>query len=389
MDRACAGWVLASGLLTTWAAGAAEPAGDAALRKLIAERMEEAAIVGLGAAVLVDGAVVWMAGFGEAGRGIPFTPETVVPVGSITKTVTGLAMMRAVQDGKLALDQDVSRHLPFKVANPHEPGTPITLRHLATHTSSIVDRMPVYRRAYHFDGESPQPLGAFLEAYLVAGGATWSPDNFAREKPGAHREYSNIGAALAGFVVERAVGESLQAYTRRHVFEPLGMRHTGWSRAELPDATHSRPYVAQYGLAIPVPHYQTTTYPDGGLRSSVADLSRLLAALVGGSGGVLDAETLREMKRFQFSAENKPANMDLEKENSGLFWATKFNKTRVGHGGSDPGVRAEMLASPSGEIGIVVLANTSLDGPALGSFVPILQALWKHGEAVKAAAPRD
>ena len=85
--------------------------------------MDEAGIVGLGAAIIVDKKVVWMKGYGFAdrARAVPFTPDTVMNIGSISKTFTGVALMHAVQEGKLSLDEDINAYLPFKVVNPHYP----------------------------------------------------------------------------------------------------------------------------------------------------------------------------------------------------------------------------------------------------------------------------
>ena len=120
--------------------------------------MQEARIVGLGAAIIVNRKLVWTRGYGFADkeRAVPFTKDTIMNIGSISKTITGAALMRAVQDGKLSLDEDVNKYLPFKVANPSFPNEPITLRQLATHTSSITDRGAVYAAAYHFGRDSPQ-----------------------------------------------------------------------------------------------------------------------------------------------------------------------------------------------------------------------------------------
>ncbi len=142
-------------------------------------------------------------------------------VGSISKTFTGVAMMRAVQEGRLSLDVDINKYLPFRVVNPHRPDALITLRHLATHTSGIKDRWDVYHGVYRYGGERPAPLGDFLADYFGTEGAHYSRDNFLDARPGALREYSNIGAALAGFIIERAFGESLPAHTRQHIFAPL------------------------------------------------------------------------------------------------------------------------------------------------------------------------
>ena len=122
---------------------------DSTLDDFIEAKRLEAGMVGLGAAIVVDGKLIWAKGYGAADREAskPFTADTVMNIGSISKTFTGVALMRAVEEGKLSLDDDVSMHLPFPVRNPRFPDDPITLRQLATHTSGIVDRDAVYETA--------------------------------------------------------------------------------------------------------------------------------------------------------------------------------------------------------------------------------------------------
>jgi CubicO group peptidase (beta-lactamase class C family) len=356
----------------------------------IAQQMEEGAIAGVGAAILVDGKVVWTKGYGEAdqAREVPFTPDTMMNIGSISKTVTGVAMMRLVQEGKLSLDEDVNAYLPFKVRNPRFPDEKITLRQIATHTSGIADRWEVYKRAYHYGGDSPEALGAFLESYFVPGGANWSEENFVDAKPGTHREYSNIGAGLAGYIVERAAGEKLDAYTKRVIFEPLGMKRTGWFLSDVDRAQHSTLYVSQNGLTIPIPLYGFTTYPDGGVRTSVADLSRFFAMLLGGGEyegvRILDQATVAEMLRFHYTEANKPDNVELAEKNVGLFWQSKYNVTRMGHGGNDPGVMTDMLAGLDKKIGVVLFSNTSLSGEDTKYYANIFKAVWDEAEKMRA-----
>ena len=369
------------------------PQKDAALDALVTGQMVEAGIVGLGAAVIVDRQVVWMKGYGFADwqRTRPFTPDTVMNVGSIAKPVVGVAMMRAVQEGKLALDEDINAYLPFRVVNPHRPQEKITLRHLATHTSGITDRPEVYFRTYHYGGDSPEPLGRFLEQYFTRGGAHYAPDNFLDARPGERRDYSNIGAGLAGYIVERAFGEPLNVYTRKHVFEPLGMTRTAWFLSEVDLANHSTLFVSQNGMSIPIPLYGGTTYPDGGLRTSVADLSKFFIALLddGQHAGVriLDEEKAAEMLRFQFTDANRPQNYPATEGNSGLFWRTKFDGTRVGHGGNDPGLQTDMLADTARNVGVILFVNTSLSGNERRAYGAIFDALWKHGESLRQAGP--
>ncbi len=364
---------------------------NAAFDALIEQRMQRGGMVGVGAAILVNGKVAWTGGYGYADKAheTAFTPDTIMNIGSISKTFTGVALMHAVQEGKVSLDKDINAYLPFKVINPHAPNDPITLRHLATHTSGIVDRPSVYEASYHFGGDSPEPLGEFLKGYLLGRGKDYSSDNFLNAKPGTRREYSNIGAGLAGYIVELAVGEKLNTYTRRHIFAPLQMSNSGWFLSEIAPARHAQLYVAQ-GMRIPIPLYGITTYPDGGVRTSASDLARFFAALLndGEYEGVriLDKQSVDEMLRFQYTSENKPVNVNLQGEdsvNSGIFWATKFDATRVGHNGSDPGIRTMMLADPGKEIGVILLTNTSMADEESGGYFDIFDVLWKQAVQMK------
>jgi CubicO group peptidase (beta-lactamase class C family) len=371
-------------------AQAAEFPANVALDSLVTKHMAETGIMGLGAAVIVDRQVVWMKGYGFADwqRTRPFTPHTIMNVGSIAKPFVGVAMMRAVHEGKLALDEDINKYLPFRVVNPHHPNEKITLRHLATHTSGITDRWEVYARTYHFGGDSPEPLAGFLEQYFTREGRNYSRDNFLDSKPGARRDYSNIGAGLAGYIVERAVGEPLNVYTRKHIFVPLRMAGSGWFLSEVDLANHSTLFVSQGGQSIPILLYGGTTYPDGGVRTSVADLSKFFIALLNGGEHqgtrILDAGMAAEMLRFQFTDANRPQNYPAADGNSGLFWRTKYNGTRVGHGGNDPGLQTEMLADLAREVGVILFMNTSLGETDRRASAAIFDALWKYAESLRA-----
>ena len=176
---------------------------DATLDAVISKQMDDAGIMGVGAAIIVNGRVAWMKGYGFADhdRTRDFTPDTIMPIASVSKTFTGFAMMKAIEEGRLSLNDDINTYLPFRVINPHNPDAVITLWNLATHTSGITDRWEVYRSTYRYGGEQPMPLSDFLESYLTPDGALYSDENFLNSMPGARREYSNAGAALAGLVI--------------------------------------------------------------------------------------------------------------------------------------------------------------------------------------------
>ena len=123
------------------------------------------------------------------------------------------------------------------------------------------------------------------------------------------------------------------------------------------------------------------------MRTSVAELSKFFVALLndGEYEGVriLDKQSVDEMLRFQYTDSNKPDNVNLSETNSGIFWATKFNVTRIGHGGSDPGVKTEMLADLSKDVGVILFTNTSLTDKQMRSYVAVIDALWKYAVTLK------
>lgn len=377
--------VVLAGMLTTAHAGAVDaPATGAGIDARIETSMADAGLVGVGAAVIIDRRVVWSKGYGFADRqrGVPFTPDTVMNIASITKTVTGVAMMQAVEAGKLSLDEDINAYLPFKVVHPQFPGARITLRQLATHTSGINDRWAVYQRLYHWGGDSPEALGDFLRGYLEVGGKDYAADNFVPHRPGTHRAYSNIGAGLVGYIVERAMGESFDAYTQRTILAPLKMTRSHWFLAQAPADERATLYASQGGFSVPIQAYGLATYPDGGLRSSVADLSRFFIAVLGDGSHdgarILSPASVAELRRFQYTPGHTPDNVVPAEKNSGLFWATKYDTAYVGHGGSDPGVHTVMLANPARDVAVVLFVNTSVDERDSKVYGEVFDALWQH-----------
>ncbi len=271
--------------------------------------------------------------------------------------------------------------------HPRHPTARITLRHLATHTSGIADHPDTYRATYRWGTEPTESLGDFLTSYFTPGAARYSAANFIDAAPGTQREYCNICAGLAGFIVERATGERLDRLTRRTILTPLGMRYSGWHLADLEPRLRSTHFVSHNGFAVPIPHYSGVTYPDGGLHTSVDELSRFFVAMLndGALDGVriLDAERAREMQRLQFTAASHPTNFPPTEGNSGIFWRTKLRGALVGHGGNDPGVSADMLASLDGRTAFIVLMNTSVageDGKAVGA---IWNAIRTHAESLR------
>ena len=161
------------------------------------------------------------------------------------------------------------------------------------------------------------------------------------------------------------------------------MIRSGWSLSEINIENHSKLYEKQEESITEIQFYEGTTYPDGGVRTSVNDLSKFFVCLLNDGKYeqqiVLNQEWAREMTRFQFEKSNKPKNVNIKELNSGLFWATKQDVTRIGHNGSDPGVRTYMLSDLKKEIAVVVFFNTSLPEKEGGVYSEIYRALYQYG----------
>jgi len=355
-----------------------------ALDSLIEAEIRASLVVGVSAAILLDGKLAWSKGYGYADRKTkrPFTPSTVMNIASISKTFTGASVMHTVEEGKLSLDEDINLYLPFGISHPIFPGEKITLRQLATHTSSIRDVWFAYEKSYHNGGDHPQLLGDYLKDYFVPGGKYYSLDNFLPYKPGTHREYSNIGAGMAGFVVESITGKKLNRYSKEAIFGPLKMNDTGWFLSEIDLKNHSTLYEQREDSTVAIELYGLATYPDGGVRTSVNDLAKFLTC-IGNDGEydgarILKRETVAEMMKPQFSKTWLPDSTDLKENNRGIFWFISGNG-RQGHSGGDPGVATAMHYDPSRKIGVIFFMNTT--GPEAGrAFNRISEALWRQAE---------
>ena len=332
---------------------------DASIRRDMAKHH----IPGLAIAIVGRDRLIWSAGYGFADLDTRrrMKADTIFPIASISKTVVAVGMMKAKEEGRLDLDRDINRYLPFRVKNPHAPGSAITLRELATHVSGIRDYDPVYSGPdnYHQGGDNPIALGDFLRSYLVPGGRLYAPaENFAAGEPG--HAYSNVGAALAAYVVQCAAGEQFDAYTASRIFHPLGMKSTSWHFSGIDASRQATLYRYVDGKPVAYGRYALATWPDGGLRTTVIDLARYVQMTMSrgslGATRVLSTASVDAMLAPQ-SFNGKPLRpYDMDQA---LFWSRYQldGRTLYGHSGADPGVRTQMAFDPERGIGVLLFAN--------------------------------
>jgi CubicO group peptidase (beta-lactamase class C family) len=338
-------------------------------------------IPGFGVAVLKNDKIEYAHGFGFANleQKLPYSTTTIQCVGSISKTFIGVSLMKCVELGLFSLDSPINDLLPFEVSNPRFSTQKITIRHLATHTSGILDRTKIYEKQNYVlqNRTTSLPkwqlfafrkskknrnmlLGTFLENYFSKKGKWFSPKNFTEFAPGESYEYTNLGAALAAYIIELKTGKSFADFTAENIFKPLEMTHSSWSLETTDLAKKARGYDKKRRF---YPLYSCVTYPDGFLHTSIEDLSKYLLAMKKGYFGqsnLLKKASFAELFRPQFSVEKPPKNISKREPNSGIFWTFSKNE-QIGHTGGDPGVSTFMFFDPKTGNGRILVINADLD----------------------------
>ncbi|NNG25034.1 serine hydrolase [Telluria aromaticivorans] len=299
-----------------------------------------------GATIIVvkDGKTVLRKAYGMAdtGKGVKMAPEMAMRLGSITKQFTSTGILMLAEEGKLALDDDITRHLP---GYPTQ-GKRITIEHLLTHTSGIVSytSKPGYMTRMAQDLTVAQMIDSFKN----------DPLEF---EPGSRYRYNNSGYFLLGAIIEKVSGQSYAKFVEQRIFVPLGMAHTayeGFERSKGPGAAgHSRAekgYGPSHALSMSQP------YAAGSLVSTVDDLARWDAAI--GSGKLLTPASWQK-------AFTSYRLLDGKDTNYGYGWeAGKVQGVPMtGHGGGINGFSTYALRLPEQKLYVAVLANSD-SGPA-------------------------
>ena len=278
-------------------------------------------IAGATVVVVKDGKVLFAKGYGysDVKKKTPVTFDTVFRPGSISKLFTWTAVMQLVEQGKLDLDKDVNDYLDFNV--PHTFGKPVTLRNLMTHTPGFEEVLK------DLEVETPDRLPT-LAAYLK----THEPHQIFT--PGTIPAYSNYGAALAGYIVQRVSGMPYEQYIEQNIFAPLKMK-TATFREPLPDAI--KPFMSEgYSVASDDAHpfelIVPNPGPDGSLSASARDMVPfMIAHLQNGQyegAQILRPETAQLMHARQFTMDPAVEGMCL-----GFYEETRNGHRIIGHGG--------------------------------------------------------
>ena len=324
-------------------------------------QMERQHIPGVSIVVIKDQKVVKSMGYGLANveLNVAATPETVYKIGSVSKQFIATGILVLVQDGKISLDDNVSKFLD----GTPDAWKPITIRHLLTHTSGIV------REAPGFD-----PLKIQNDADVIKT-AYSLPLRFT---PGEKYEYCNVGYFTLAEIISKVGGKPWPDFLRERVFAPLGMNSTRTTNMTDLVTNRANGYVWRDGKFQNAAIYFAVR-PSGAFLSTVLDLAKWDAALHAGT--ILKHPTLD-----QAWTPVKLNNGNTHPYGFGWELAPVAGHKQINHGGSLPGFRAQLTRFVDDKLSVVVLTNgdnANAAGIAIGVANFYIQGLLPNRRVAK------
>lgn len=304
-------------------------------------QMRERHVPGAAIAVIKNGKIVKAEGYGLANveLNVPATKETVFEIGSVSKQITAAAIMLLVEEGKVDLDEKISKYLS---ASP-ETWKNVTVRNLLTHTSGVKSYTGI---ASGFELTKRLKRDGFVKAI----GA--HPLEF---EPGERYNYSNSGYNLLGFIIESVSGESYWDFLQKRIFKPLGMNRTANRDPQFIVPNRADGYEWENGKLVGRDYDLTDVFSAGAIVSTVTDLAKWDAALRG--------ETL--LKKESKEKIWTPVRFNSGKSYPyGLGWnVTEFRGHKLlSHGGQTAGFAANISRYADDNFTVIVLTNLGDQG---------------------------
>lgn len=314
---------------------------------LVPYAIRRADIAGAGVTVVRDGKIIFAKGYGYANvaKHSPVVPDqTLFRPGSVSKLFTWTAVMQLVQEGKLNLDADVNTYLDFKI--PPKFGTPITLRNLMTHTPGFEESV---RDLFVETPDQLYPLRAYLIKRM--------PNRIF--PPGHVIAYSNYGATLAGYIVQRVSGQPFDQYVADHIFKPLRMNHSSFAQPLPSKLAHlmAEGYVTA-SSDKPTPFELVEAAPAGAASATIADMAHFMIAYLQGGrydgGTMLRPATIRQMFTLQVPPAPGMNGYDL-----GFYQENRNGQAIVGHGGDAGVFHSDLHLLPREHVGVFMSFNSA------------------------------
>ncbi len=309
-------------------------------------------IAGMTLAVVKDGQVLFEKGYGYADvkTNRPMDPKvTLIRAGSTSKLFTWTSVMQLVEQGKIDLDRDVNDYLDFKVVSNFSK--PITMRNLMTHRGGFEEGL---KSILLFDPKKAITTEQYLKEHQP-------PTLF---PPGEVPAYSNYGAALAGYIVQRVSGEPFESYVEQHIYSPLGMTRSTFRQ---PVPQQLRPDLAQGYMTAsdaPQPFEIITTAPAGSMSTTADDMSRFMIAYLQ-DGRYQDHQILKpETVRLMYQPAVKQID-DVNVMALGFFEENRNGHRIRGHGGDTEVFHTECDLFVDDGVGIFFSMNSRGENDAV------------------------
>jgi CubicO group peptidase (beta-lactamase class C family) len=366
MARRLSPWLLMTLLLANPASAGERAFGKAlaTFRTLHRDEMQKAGIAGSSFYVVREGRIVVAdhRGLQDADANVPVDAQTIYHWASITKTMTGIAIMQLRDRGLLNLDDPIVRYVP-ELARVHDPfGDPgaITIRQLMSHSAGFGGATWRWRDR---EWQPFEPPGWAQLAAMI-------PYTEVKYKPGAQFSYSNPGIVYLGQVIERLSGEDFEVYIDKNILRPLGMHESYFDRTPpflLPHRSHS--YYIHDGKRVPARFDADTgvTVSNGGLNAPLPDMAKYVAFLLGDTKRATDYDLV--LKRSSFDEMWKPQISAGEDYTQGRMAPTTWSGLSffldvtdgiriIGHNGDQNGFRAYLSLCPDQHMGSLLTFNT-------------------------------
>lgn len=326
-----------------------------ALDPQVETMMRQWNLPGLTLGIVKDGEILLTKGYGlrDAAENLPMTPSTILPIGSVTKSFTSLALAMLADDGKLDPDRPVVAYLPeLKLFDP-ETTRQVTVRDLLCHRTGV----PGYDIHSVFCAKEERSEMVKDLSYL-------EPSAPFRSK----LQYQNQMVMLAGYLLEVLSGMSWQEFISERILKPLGMEHTCFQVAELSGyPEHSLGYLFNGTENIPVPYLPLKAVaPAGAINSTAEDMENYLLFQLGDGTWqgerLVSEQRMNEMHSVQMTGSPYFWILDeITDTNYGLGWfVDKYRgHAMYSHGGNTLGFSALMTLLPSENLGIIALTNAT------------------------------
>jgi len=339
-------------------------------------------IPGISVGIVYDQNLIWSNGYGYAhvDKKAAAAPNTIYSICSISKLFTSISIMKLRDEGKLRLDDPVRKHLPwFNIRDKFPDAREVTIRGILTHSSGL----PREADYPYWTG----PVHNFPTREEIRDKLSGQEELYPAE---TYFQYSNLGMSLLGEIVAAVSGKAFDEYVLENILTPLRLNDTS---SEIPEGKQGGQLATGYtgksreGTRETIPFYHVNGIaPAAGFASTVEDLARFASwqfrLLEKGGEEILSANTLKEMHRVHWVNPDWKTTWGL-----GFSISRRDDKTFVGHGGSCPGYKTQLMMHPKEKIAVIVMTNAHDVSP--GSYAAKIFSIISPEIAKAVKNPRE